>query len=495
MPSEIEQQSTKDTKNSHKNIEFEEHEAKGSLWQVIKLPWWEFILVLLLFGATISMFVLKNRMPEASGILIGVLVTSALLGLWLAFRPSEWAVDGLDNIMRYAGLTAYVAGVISSLASNLPEAIAAGILLVKGSTTGNNELITTAFYTTLSAAGFNAILLGIVVLVGGRKKGYIEIRKETVMAEGVLLRWGFVATLLTFGIAVVEMLEQIFENLGEPWYNIRNEELTGELPRLAGIALVVSYIIYIVFLIIKSRESKAAEQYIEPRKTKPTRGKLDEKMPDTLKTKDVEITDNAHRKILDTPEEINIIDPECQQTDEIYRGSGKSIENPYLTAPALEHSHLKLGSAFVLVFLGIGGIAGGGYLLSTAVESMLHTTHIEVGIAALIVGFSGAVPEHGIAVVAATKGKTDVALGNILGGILQMTLLVFGAFAAIVKAPIDGFMLFQIIALAGIIWFVKRSISDDRQLTSFEGIMIIIAQLFSFLLLLGELTGLKEFLF
>jgi Ca2+/Na+ antiporter len=494
MDSNKEQQNNLNTENSNKLVELEEHETKGSLWQVIKLPWWEFVLVLLLLGATITMFVLKNRLPEASGILIGVLVTSALLGLWLAFRPSEWAVDGLDNIMRYAGLTAYVAGVISSLASNLPEAVAAGILLVKGSSTGNSELITTAFYTTLAAAGFNAILLGIVVLVGGKKKGYIEIRKETVMAEGVLLRWGFVATLLTFGIAVVEMLEQLFDNLGRPWY-YRDEELVGELPRLAGIALVVSYIIYIIYLIIKSRESRAAEQHVEPRATRPTRGKLDEKMPDTLRTRDVEITNSAHRKILDTPEEINIIDPECPQTDETYRATGKSVENPYLVAPTLEHPHLKIGAASVLVLLGIAGIAGGGYLLSTAVENMLHTTHIEVGIAALIVGFSGAVPEHGIAVVAATKGKTDVALGNILGGILQMTLLVFGAFAAIVKAPIDGFMLFQIIALAGIIWFVKRSISDDRRLTSFEGIMIIIAQLFSFLLLLGELTGLKEFLF
>ena len=118
---------------------------------------------------------------------------------------------------------------------------------------------------------------------------------------------------------------------------------------------------------------------------------------------------------------------------------------------------------------------------------------MDIGIIALIVGFSGAIPEHGIAVVAAAKGKTDIALGNILGGILQMTLLIFGAFAAIVPAPIDDFMLFQFIALAAIIWFVKRSISDDHRITSFEGIMIIIAQLFSFLLLIGELTSISLF--
>ena len=57
-----------------------------------------------------------------------------------------------------------------------------------------------------------------------------------------------------------------------------------------------------------------------------------------------------------------------------------------------------------------------------------------------------------------------------------MTLLIFGGFASIVKVSITDFMMFQIIALAGILWFVKRSISDDHKLTFFEGTMIILAQ-------------------
>ena len=150
------------------------------------------------------MFILYNQ--DHDKYVIGLVITSAILGLWLAFRPSEWAVDGLDNLMKYAGLTAYVAGVISSLASNLPEAVAAGILIGKGVDKGvivELALVKTAFYTTLAAAGFNAILLGIVVLVGGKGKGYIEIKKETIQAESVLLRWGFVAMFLTFAIGLI----------------------------------------------------------------------------------------------------------------------------------------------------------------------------------------------------------------------------------------------------------------------------------------------------
>ena len=238
----------------------EETQEYRSLLSVIKLPWYEFLIIGLLLATTITMFILNTRFSSSRiGILIGFVATAALLGLWLAFRPSEWAVDGLDNIMRTIGLTAYVAGVISSLASNLPEAIAAGIMLIKGNfilkgTEVGHELVVTAFYTTLAAAGFNAILLGIVVLVGGRKKGYIEVRKTTIMAEGVLLRWGFVATLLTFGVAVVEFINTIIEKLNAGEFPMEEgETLTGDLPQMAGIALVVSYLIYLVYLIVKSK--------------------------------------------------------------------------------------------------------------------------------------------------------------------------------------------------------------------------------------------------
>jgi Ca2+/Na+ antiporter len=468
-----------ETTENHEIVKMEKnHHKTKSLWSVIKLPWWEFVLVLLLLGATITMYVLDHL---GTHLLIGIVITSALFGLWLAFRPSEWAVDGLDNLMKYVGLTAYVAGVISSLASNLPEAVAAGILLVRGraeildplgDAVYGQELISTAFYTTLAAAGFNAILLGIVILVGGKKKGHIEIKQETIQAESVLLRWGFVAMFLTFAIAIVEFIHKIIAEIQSGGNFGGGGYVYGELPRMAAVALVVSYIIYLVYLIIKGRQTKAIEAIGET-KTKPTRSKLDKKMPDPVDR------DN------------NIIEPIADEEDYLYRKSGKQTDNPYLVAPAMERPHVSLGASIVLVIIGISGIAGGGYLLSHAVEQVMETTSLNIGIIALIIGFSGAIPEHGVAVVAAAKGKTDVALGNILGGILQMSLLIFGVFAIIVPAPIDYFMLFQLAAIAGIIWFVKRSIGDDHKLTSFEGIMVILAQVFAFILLIIEIAGIE----
>jgi Ca2+/H+ antiporter len=492
-----------DNSQTQTPLEFANNHPQKSLWNIIKLPIWEYFLVALLLGATITMFVLHHQNPANNKFTIGVVVTSALLGIWLAFRPSEWAVDGLDNLMRYVGLTAYVAGVISSLASNLPEAVAAGIMIIKGSfgANPNPELVMTAFYTTLAAAGFNAILLGIVVIVGSKSKGYIQVKKETVQAEGVLLRWGFVATLMTFGIGIIEFIDSLFEELhgweGTGGFFESESELMGELPRLAGITLVISYLIYIVFLIVKSKQAKIDSKLAEipHRAQKPTRGKLDEKMPNRMGGTDEYSNEGLVGKELAnestgkaTTEQNMEEELECpEETD------NKKETNPYVEGPHLDIPHVSFTASIILIIIGVGGIAGGGYLLSHAVEIGLETTSLNVEIMALIVGFSGAIPEHGIAVVAAHQGKTDVALGNLLGGILQMTLLVFGAFACIVRAPINDFILFQIIAIAGIIWFIKRGFTDDMRISVFEGIMIIIAQLFSFLLLVGELTGITLF--
>jgi hypothetical protein len=83
-----------------------------------------------------------------------LIIMGFVVGIWLAFRPSEWAVIGLNSGAKYVGLSEYVAGILSSLASNLPEAVIAIILIVK-----YNDTLT-AVVTVLSAAGFNTIILG-----------------------------------------------------------------------------------------------------------------------------------------------------------------------------------------------------------------------------------------------------------------------------------------------------------------------------------------------
>ncbi|MHA1483168.1 MAG: hypothetical protein ACTSQA_07020, partial [Candidatus Heimdallarchaeaceae archaeon] len=103
-----------------------------------------------------------------------LVIMGFIVGIWLAFRPSEWAVIGLNSGAKYVGLSEYVAGILSSLASNLPEAVIAIILI-----TQPKPQVLTAVVTVLSAAGFNAIILGIAIIIATVKnKGSIAVPED-----------------------------------------------------------------------------------------------------------------------------------------------------------------------------------------------------------------------------------------------------------------------------------------------------------------------------
>ncbi len=240
-----------------------------------------------------------------------VIVLGLIGGIWLAFRPSEWAIGGMESAAGHLGYTVYVAGMLSSLASNLPEAVISGI-----------------------AASF---------------------------------------------------------------------------------VLFLSYVIY----------------------------------AGALTTGDV--VDNAEKA---------------------------------------KSSHSRRTTA-ILIIIGFIGIFFAGEILTHSVEMLLTDYHDVIGlignqvtIAALILGAAGSLPEHGIAVIAAVKGKVELAVGNLIGGVLQIVLLIMGGIGMFVPIPLDRYVLFQIMVIAGSLWFLKRAITDDHKLDFFEGAMIILLQAYVFVLLI-----------
>ena len=71
--------------------------------------------------------------------------------------------------------------------------------------------------------------------------------------------------------------------------------------------------------------------------------------------------------------------------------------------------------------MGFVGIFFAGEILTSSVELLLHEHSTTIGffgnhiaIAALILGAAGALPEHGIALIAAAKGKVGLAVGKSL---------------------------------------------------------------------------------
>ncbi len=408
-------------------------ERKASLWKEFEIGKKEAILIAL---AAIS-FIYFRFFSINSTI---VIILSFIVGVWLAFRPSEWAVKGLGSASRYLGFSAYITGVLSSIASNTPEAVIGGLTAYRGFVTGNVELLDISVISILAAAGFNILLMGLVVMIISRKnKGRpVKVPKEVIQNESELMRWTIVALAAIFALGVSRILLESTDlvkimsntmittcltgvvNVNPAtafalYYHLYNLEQLS-LPRLAGLVMFVSYIVYTLFMLKTRKNSKE--------KTEPIHGEL------------------ISRK----------------------------------------------GTA-ILVVLGFVGIFFGAEILTTGVETAMETLNLAyygepVLIISFLLGFAGAVPEHGIALVAAFRGQTELSLGNLLGGVLQTILLIIGGIAILVPIPINLFTLFQIAIAAVVIWFLKRAIMDDEKIDIFEGLMIALIQVFVFILML-----------
>jgi cation:H+ antiporter len=333
-----------------------------------------------------------------------VLIVGFIVGVWLAFRPSEWAVEGIDSMAGHLGYTAYMAGMVSSLASNMPEAVISGIAAYTGWTTGNAELLDIAVISVLIAAGFNMLLLGITIIISTKGAPDMAVPEEAIRKDSVLIRWTIVALICMFALGILDIAGP------EP-------SIDPKFPAVASFVLFLSYIIYSW----------------------------------TLATGDV--------------------------TESVSRAK-----------PA----HTKR-SALTLSLMGFIGIFFAGEILTNSVEVFLGNFSgtinglgvNHVTIAALILGAAGALPEHGIALIAASKGKVGLAVGNLIGGVLQIVLLVMGGIGMFVLIPLDRYVLFQIIVIAGSLWFLKRAITDDHKLDFFEGAMILLLQVYVFILLIA----------
>ncbi|UJG41810.1 MAG: QVPTGV class sortase B protein-sorting domain-containing protein [Candidatus Heimdallarchaeum aukensis] len=383
------------------------------------ITFWEAVIALTVI---IVFFILRYTLEH---ITVPIIILGFLVGIWLAFRPSEWAVEGLNSSAKYVGLSEYVAGIFSSLASNLPEAVIAVMLLLKG-----QELI--AVITVLSAAGFNTLILGFAILVATWKKWEIKVPADLEKKESPLIRWAIVALLMTAVFGIIEYIHV----LDSDSFVLTDAKLTKPVASL----LALSYVIYLVFIIGRKEEE----------------------------TEKIIVTDDT---------EMQKVDDDKEEKDS---KSHKKDNEELLSKPM----------TILMLVMGFTGIFFGGESLTWCVEELLHgTTSFELSpiTIALILGAAGAVPEHGIAIVSAIKHDIDVALGNSIGGILQSALLIFGILGMIISITLHPFIVLQLTAIAGVLWFVKRCIHDGK-FDTFEAVMIILIQILIFVILFEDIS-------
>ncbi len=366
--------------------------------------------------------------------ILAILIVS--YGLILAIRASERAVEAFDIFGKRAKLTAYQSGVLSSLASNLPE-LAIGFFAVI------NNQIEFAISLAVVASGFNVLLLGIVIWMGAHAtpENKFKVPKDIIETEIPLLRVGI--TILG-AITFIGIVEFSLEVMAFSQANNQAEKFVPTLPMEAAALMVLVYLIYLYLLLTRHR--KKADEEVSTTENRQKNHTSEEHDSHDVSTR--------HLLILSIFGLLGII-----LAGEFISGSVETISHEFGVNEFIIAFLVGASAAIPEHAIGIvsarreGGFdLGLGNLMAGVIQNFLFILGSIVLFAAIIGGLPG-IP----LVQEVTKNGTT---------------------------EFVPFILLQIGFGALLIFHIKSSITDDNHLDTFEGITITIGQLFVFVLFL-----------
>ena len=130
---------------------------------------------------------------------------------------------------------------------------------------------------------------------------------------------------------------------------------------------------------------------------------------------------------------------------------------------------MPMGKAIVLIVLGLAGLVFGGRFFvdhTVSIAERFHVSEAFISITLMAVGTS--LPELATCVVAAMKGKNQLALGNVIGSNIFNVLLIIGASAAISPFEIQSIStvdMVMVVVSAVLLWtsaFTFKKYKLDR---------------------------------
>ncbi|MFX0206721.1 MAG: hypothetical protein ACFFDT_12110 [Candidatus Hodarchaeota archaeon] len=382
-----------------------------------------------IFSVFVVLIVIFNLSKQLLDPLL--LVFFMFVGLVIAILASEKAVGGMEILGKKLGLTPYVSGVLSSLASNSPELAIGAFAILSGK-------VEFAIAFIIIATGFNILMLGLLIILGNyKRKGPIIIPEEVKEIEVPIVR---VAIVIVGSIFVYGIVLFVLET---------GPETVPFLPYEANVIMVVVYLFYLYF-IIRHNLQKQSQKHSEQQEKE-----------------------------------------ESHAAHPISRGFVIAI----------------LVLAFAMIFFA-------GEMISSSVEIFLeHDPIFNEFQLAFFIGAAASIPEHAIALLAVRhKGGIELGLGNLIAGSMQNLLLMTGLVSlfsfigsilgisgndprgiplvheVLGETPIP-FILVQFGFAWLLLFLIKSSMTDDRQLDIYEGFTITIAQVFVFIIFLRGILG------
>ncbi len=163
---------------------------------------------------------------------------------------------------------------------------------------------------------------------------------------------------------------------------------------------------------------------------------------------------------------------------------GYSIKNgrPSKEEMALESEQestpqMAVWLSLVMVVGGLGGLIYGGTLFIDSAVGIAEFYNIPANIIAVTLVAGGtSLPEFAASLVSLIKGKSDIALGNVIGSNVANILLVLGASSTLMPLTLGGISMVDvgIVLLSSILLFVSAFTLGRRQLDRAEGAILIV---------------------
>ncbi|MHA2053363.1 MAG: hypothetical protein ACXACP_01460 [Candidatus Hodarchaeales archaeon] len=364
------------------------------------------------------------------------LIGFMILGLIIAILASEKAVDGVAVFGKKLGLSPYVSGVLSSLASNSPELVIGGFAILKGQ-------VEFAIAFIIIATGFNILMLGMLIMIGNyTRKEPIIIPQEVVEIEVPIVRVAIVIVGSIFIYGIVLFCLEIFEIATGAVQTI------PFLPYEANVIMVIVYLFYLFFII---------------------RHNLRNRDLSTLRKQETQEAENRSLLIFILLLGFGMI---------FFAGEmiSSSVEL------FLEHSHeigIELNEFQLAFFIGAAASIPEHAIALLAVKK---EGGVELGLGNLIAGsMQNLLLMTGLVSLFSFIGALVGIEGNFIEGI-PLIHYVEG------EIPIP-FLLVQFGFAWLLLFLIKSSITDDRKLDIYEGFTITVAQLFVFVIFLRGILG------
>ncbi len=155
----------------------------------------------------------------------------------------------------------------------------------------------------------------------------------------------------------------------------------------------------------------------------------------------------------------------------------KNHHHDYDELPEKTH---QTGRALLFVIIGLAGLVFGGRFIVNSAVNIASTMGVSQRIISLtVVALGTSLPELATSIVAVSRGKVDLAIGNVVGSNLFNVFLILGISTIITPAliPDNAFVDILLNLLASFMLFIFLFTGKGRRLERWEGAILILLYL------------------